>query len=128
MMQYRLDEYYLKRRSEAPLLKRLPSEYIRESFYFGTQPIEAPKDLRHFESVFDAANGGEHFLYCSDYPHFDYDDPISITKLSFLGDAEKANVLGLNALRVFNFRKAGTQPWETIASPASASSPQTVAS
>lgn len=119
MMQYRLDEYYLKRRSEAPLLKRLPSEYIKESFYFGTQPIEAPKNLQHFETVFDAANGREHFLYCSDYPHFDYDDPISITKLSFLSDADKANVLGLNALRVFDFRKAGKQPWETISSPGS---------
>src|SRR6201995_3717135 len=71
MMQFRLDKYFLKRRSEAPLLQRLPSEYIRECCYFGTQPIEAPKDQRYLESVFDAANGQEHFLFCSDYPHFD---------------------------------------------------------
>jgi predicted TIM-barrel fold metal-dependent hydrolase len=127
MMQFRLDEYYLKRRSEAPLLKRLPSEYIREHFYFGTQPIEAPKDPRHLEMVFDAANGREHFLYCSDYPHFDYDDPISITRWGFLSREDKANVLGLNAMGVFNFRKAGQQPWETISSDALTTSPQAAA-
>jgi uncharacterized protein len=128
MMQYRLDEYYLKRRSEAPLLTRLPSEYIREYFYFGTQPIEAPKDQRHLEMVFDAANGSEHFIYSSDYPHFDYDDPRAITRLTFLDREAKARVLAGNALQVFKLRKAGRQPWENIASPTSTNSPSTVAS
>jgi len=127
MMQYRLDEYFLKRRSEAPLLTRLPSEYIRESFYFGTQPIEAPKDQRHLEMVFDAANGSEHFLFCSDYPHFDYDDPSAILRLTFLDRAAKARVLAGNALDVFKLRKAGPQPWESIESPTSTTSPSTVA-
>jgi uncharacterized protein len=128
MMQYRLDEYYLKRRSEAPLLKRLPSEYIREQFYFGTQPIEAPKDQRHLEMVFDAANGAEHFVYCSDYPHFDYDDPISVTRLNFLSREEKGQVLSGNAMRIFNFRKAGVQPWETISPGDSTTSQKTAVS
>jgi predicted TIM-barrel fold metal-dependent hydrolase len=127
MMQYRLDEYYLKRRSEAPLLTKLPSEYIRERFFFGTQPIEAPKDQRHMEMVFDAANGTSQFLYASDYPHFDYDDPAAITRLSFLGDTEKAAVLGGNAMRVFPLRKGGVQPWESIASAEPTRSPSTVA-
>ena len=35
----RLDNEYLMRSSEAPLLKRLPSEYMREMFYT-SQPIE----------------------------------------------------------------------------------------
>jgi predicted TIM-barrel fold metal-dependent hydrolase len=97
MMQYRLDEYYLKRRSEAPLLRQLPSEYIRERFYFGTQPIEAPKNQAHLEMVFDAANGCEHFVFCSDYPHFDYDDPSAILRLRFLSREQKARVLAGNA-------------------------------
>ncbi len=128
MMQYRLDEYFLKRRSEAPLLTRLPSDYIRESFYFGTQPIEAPKNQSHLQMVFDAANGYEHFLYCSDYPHFDYDDPRAIMRLTFLDREAKARVLAGNALQVFKLRKAGPQPWENIASPTSTTSPSTVAS
>ena len=123
MMQYRLDEYFLKRRSEAPLLRKLPSEYIRERFYFATQPIEAPKNQRHLEMVFDAANGKEQFVFASDYPHFDYDDPSAILRLRFLSDAEKAAVLGGNALRLFDLRKGGVQPWESIALPAPTTSP-----
>jgi uncharacterized protein len=113
MMEYRLDEYFLKRRSEAPLLRRLPSEYIRDCCYFATQPIEAPKDQRHLEMVFDAANGAEHFLFASDYPHFDYDDPSAILRLGFLDRDAKAAVLADNAMRVFDFRKGGVQPWES---------------
>jgi predicted TIM-barrel fold metal-dependent hydrolase len=128
MMQYRLDEYFLKRRSEAPLLNRLPSEYIRESFYFGTQPIEAPKNQKHLEMVFEAANGYEHFLFASDYPHFDYDDPEAIFRLRFLSDEQRADVLAGNALKVFKLRKAGRQPWENIASPESTTSPPIAAS
>jgi uncharacterized protein len=112
MMMYRLDEYYLKRRSEAPLLKGLPSEYILDRFYFGSQPIEAPKNQKHMEAIFDMANGRKNFLFASDYPHFDYDDPSCILKLNFLTKQEKADVLAGNAMRVFNFRKAGIQPWE----------------
>jgi predicted TIM-barrel fold metal-dependent hydrolase len=127
MMQYRLDEYFLKRRSEAPLLTGLPSEYIRDRFYFGTQPIEAPKDQRHLEMVFEAANGAEHFVFCSDYPHFDYDDPSAILKLRFLDASQKANVFAGNALNVFKLRKDGPQPWESISPAASTTSEKTAA-
>ena len=128
MMQYRLDEYFLKRRSEAPLLQRLPSETIRERFYFGTQPIEAPHDQRHLEMVFDAANGAEHFVFCSDYPHFDYDDPEAILRLRFLTPEQKAAVLAGNALEVFKLRKDGTQPWESTSSPGPTTSAPTAGS
>ena len=40
-------------RSEAPLLRKLPSDYVHERFYFGTQPIEAPKDQRHMRALMD---------------------------------------------------------------------------
>jgi uncharacterized protein len=128
MMQYRLDEYFLKRRSEAPLLQRLPSEYIRDRFYFGTQPIEAPKNQAHLKMVFEAANGTEHFIFCSDYPHFDYDDPTAILRLRFLAPEQKARVLAGNALDVFKLRKDGPQPWENMSSAGSTSSATTAAS
>jgi len=113
---YRLDGYYLKRGSEAPLLKALPSEYLLDRFYFGTQPIEEPKNPRHLEAIFSMMNGAEHFMFASDYPHFDYDDASAITTLSFLSPQAKANVLAGNAMRVFNFRKGGTQQWESTLS------------
>jgi uncharacterized protein len=111
MMQFRLDEYYLKRREEAPLLRALPSEYIRERFFFGTQPIEAPKNPRFLESVFDAANGRSQFMFSSDYPHFDFDDPIIIDRMPFLSEDDKRAVLAGNALRFFDFEKGGKPPW-----------------
>ena len=122
MMMYRLDEYYLKRRSEAPLLQALPSEYILDRCYFGTQPIEAPKNQRALEAVFEAANGAERFLFATDYPHFDYDDPSAITRLSFLSAAEKANVLGGNAMRAFNFERGGKPAWQSTLSAESGTS------
>ncbi|MCF8563161.1 amidohydrolase [Alicyclobacillus tolerans] len=117
MMMYRLDEYYLKRRSEAPLLKGLPSEYVLDRFYFGTQPLESPKNQHHLEAVFDMADGTKHFLFASDYPHFDYDDPSAILKLSFLSRENKADVLGNNAMKVFNLRKGGVKAWESTLQP-----------
>ncbi|HEY4279629.1 MAG TPA: amidohydrolase family protein [Conexibacter sp.] len=122
MMQYRLDEYYLKRRSEAPLLRMLPSEYIRERFYFGTQPIEMPKEQRHLEMVFDAANGAKRFIFCSDYPHFDYDDPSAIMRLRFLSREQKADVLAGNALEFFRLGTDGraTLPWQGLDAAATA--------
>lgn len=115
-MMYRLDEYFLKRRAEAPLLEDLPSEYVREYCYFGTQPMEVPKDPKHLASVFDMCNGSDHFMYASDYPHWDYDEPVAITKLNFLSDSDKAKVLSGNAMQVFRFNKRGAQPWQSTAS------------
>ena len=126
-MLYRLDESFLKRRSEAPLLKALPSEYIKDRFYFGTQPIEAPKNPKFMELVFEAVHGQSQFLYASDYPHWDYDDPQAILRLSFLSREEKADVFAGNAHRVYNLRKGGIQQWESTSSPDSATSPTAAA-
>jgi predicted TIM-barrel fold metal-dependent hydrolase len=122
MMMFRLDEYFLKRRSEAPLLEALPSEYILEHMWFGTQPLESPKDQRSLEAVFDAANGRERFMFASDRPHWDFDDPIVVERLTFLGREDKAKVFATNALGVFNFSKGGEQPWQRTVSELSARS------
>jgi predicted TIM-barrel fold metal-dependent hydrolase len=110
MMMFRLDEYFLKRRSEAPLLTRLPSEYIRERFFFGTQPLEAPKDQRHLRAVVDMI-GVERLVYASDYPHFDYDDPVAIRKLNCLDDQEKHAILAGNAIDLFKLNEGATPRW-----------------
>jgi predicted TIM-barrel fold metal-dependent hydrolase len=111
MMMYRLDEYYLKRREEAPLLKMLPSEYVLDRFYFGTQPLEAPKQPKHLQAIFEMADGYDHFLYSSDYPHFDFDDAVAILNLPFLSSEQKQKVLAGNALSLFNFQKEGVPAW-----------------
>lgn len=111
LMMYRLDEYFRKRRSEAPLLQDLPSEYMKRYFYFGTQPLEAPHDQRFLEMVFDMAEGRSRFVFASDYPHWDYDDPEVIRRLRFLSPVEKSQVMAGTALEIFPFAKGGLQPW-----------------
>ena len=112
MIQYRLDEVSPEAPGGSAAAEISSSEYIKEYFYFGTQPIEAPKNMKHLEAVFEAADGFKHFVYCSDYPHFDFDDPQAILRLSFLTSDQKADVLGRNALDLFKLRKSGRQPWE----------------
>lgn len=122
LVMYRLDQYFLKRRSEAPLLKKLPSEYVRECCYFGTQPIEAPKESFHLQAVIEMV-GADRLLYASDYPHWDYDDAAAITGLDFLSASDKAAILGGNARKAFDFRRGGEQPWERTGSRQLTSSP-----
>ncbi|WP_227015848.1 amidohydrolase family protein [Haloarcula sp. JP-L23] len=96
----RLDEEYLKRPEETPLLEKKPSEYI-QNIYFGTQPIEKNADPEYLEKCIDMI-GTDQIMYASDYPHWDYDRPTTITGLPFLSDEEKSKILGGNALRVFD--------------------------
>lgn len=96
----RLDSEYMMRTSEAPLLKRKPSEYIRE-MYFTSQPMERD-NLELLESTFKAINAETQLLYASDWPHWDFDLPNAILDLPFIGDQAKRNILGLNAARLFN--------------------------
>lgn len=97
----RLDNEYLMRSSEAPLLKRLPSEYMQE-FFYTTQPMEIPKDPDILKMTFKMINAESQLLYSSDYPHWDFDAPSTIYDLPFLDERSKRNILGENARRLFN--------------------------
>ena len=95
----RLDNEYLMRSSEAPNLKRLPSEYMRE-MYFTTQPMERT-DMELLEASFRAMRAETQLLYASDWPHWDFDSPASVYDLPFLDEEAKRNILGRNAARLF---------------------------
>ena len=96
----RLDHEYQMRSCEAPLLKKLPSEYMREMFYT-SQPLEKT-NLKLLQATMDAFNADTQLLYASDWPHWDFDPPRAITTLPFLNEQAKRNILGLNAARIFN--------------------------
>jgi uncharacterized protein len=96
----RLDHEYLMRVSEAPLLRRLPSEYISE-MYYTMQPMETT-NLKLLEGTFEAIRAETQLLYASDWPHWDFDVPAKVFDLPFLDERAKRNILGLNASRVFN--------------------------
>jgi predicted TIM-barrel fold metal-dependent hydrolase len=97
----RLDNEYRQRPSEAPLLKRLPSEYIRD-MYFTTQPLEIFDEPRHTEAIFELLNAGTRLLYSSDYPHQDFDLPTQVWDLPFLSEKDRRAILGGNALELFS--------------------------
>ena len=78
----RLDHEFMMRSCEAPMLKRKPSDYMREMF-FTSQPLER-SNLELLEATFKAMNAETQLLYASDWPHWDFDPPGSITSLPFL--------------------------------------------
>lgn len=98
-MMQRLDHEWLLRQSDAPLLRRPPSDYMREMFYT-SQPMEAT-NLALLESTFTAMRAETQLLWSSDWPHWDFDTPARIAGLPFLSEAAKRNILGENARRVF---------------------------
>jgi uncharacterized protein len=95
----RLDHEYLKRSSEAPLLKRRPSEYMRE-MYYTSQPMETD-NLELLESTMKAIDAKNQLIYASDWPHWDFDLPGDFLGFDFLDEEAKRNILGLNAARLF---------------------------
>ena len=97
----RLDNEYMMRSSEVPLLKRKPSDYIRE-MYFTTQPMEMVDNREELELTFKRINAETQLLYSSDYPHWDMDLPSTIYDLPFLSEQGKRNILGGNAIKLFN--------------------------
>ena len=97
----RLDNEWMMRSSEVPLLKRRPSDYMREMFY-STQPMEMVNNREALELTFKMINAETQLMYASDYPHWDMDLPSTIYDLPFLSETGKRNILGGNAKRFFN--------------------------
>ncbi len=58
----------------------------------------------------EAINAETQLLFASDWPHWDFDPPSSITTLPFLSEQAKRNILGLNAARLFNLRGQAPAP------------------
>jgi predicted TIM-barrel fold metal-dependent hydrolase len=96
----KLDHEYLLRPSECPVLKKKPSDYMRDMFY-SSQPMEI-QDMDALQTTFRMINAETQLLYASDYPHWDFDLPSTIYDLPFLSEKAKHNILGGNAARLFN--------------------------
>jgi predicted TIM-barrel fold metal-dependent hydrolase len=98
-MMQRLDHEYAMRSSEAPMLDRMPSEYIREMFYT-SQPLEVT-DLAMLEQTFRMIDAPNQLMYSSDYPHWDFDVPARLYDLPFLDEDAKRAILGGTAQKLF---------------------------
>lgn len=99
---WRLDNAYSLMRSEIPDLQRKPSEYIRDHFWYSTQPMEEPERPEWFADVygaFEASGMGDKLMYSSDYPHWDFDEPSALPQ--GLDDRQRRMILGENASALF---------------------------
>ena len=72
---WRLDRSWRQLRAEVPRLRRLPSEYVREHFWFTTQPIEEPPEPAQFLQMLEHLDMNDRLLFSTDYPHWDFDNP-----------------------------------------------------
>jgi hypothetical protein len=95
----RLDNDYKMRSSEAPSLRKLPSEYMQD-MYYSSQPMEMPNDPDILEMTFKMIKADTQLMWCSDYPHWDMDVPSVIYDLPFLDEKSKRNILGENARKL----------------------------
>lgn len=71
----RLDSSWRVMRDEVPHLERKPSEYVREHFWFTTQPVDEPENPRWLPELFRLGGFEDRIMYASDYPHWDFDSP-----------------------------------------------------
>jgi predicted TIM-barrel fold metal-dependent hydrolase len=78
-LKWRLDSQWNKLRDEVPHLTRPPSEYVRDHFWFTTQPIEEPDRP---DDLYDVMRwiGWDRIMFSTDYPHWDFDDPRYVFK------------------------------------------------
>ena len=81
-------------------LRRPPSEYLREHFWFSTQPIEEPQDPEHLAFAFDALGMVDRIMFSTDYPHWDFDAPGQTLPRSLAKDV-KEKILAGNACRLY---------------------------
>ena len=95
----RLDHEYMLRPSEAPLLRKRPSDYMRD-MYYSTQPMEI-QDEDALQTTFRLMNAETQLLYASDYPHWDFDTPSTIIDRPWLTERATHNILGGTASRLF---------------------------
>jgi uncharacterized protein len=96
---WRLDKLWKRLKDETPHLRRLPSEYIRDHVWLTTQPMEEPRPRHH---VLDAIEwiGWDKLLFATDYPHWDYDDPVQALPLP-IGEEQRQRFFYDNAARVY---------------------------
>ena len=98
---WRLDKNWRSVRDEVPWVKRPPSEYVWERVRFTTQPLVEPSraDLLAMCGMIHAERT---LLFSSDYPHWDFDDPL--TALDSLPAEMRQRIVVENAVETYGDR------------------------
>jgi predicted TIM-barrel fold metal-dependent hydrolase len=98
---WRLDRHWEALRRELPHVKRRPSDTVRERVRFTTQPLEEPHRAEHLLTLTEWAAARETLLFATDYPHYDFDAPRTVTPR--LPRDVRERVLFGNALELYGF-------------------------
>lgn len=101
-LMWRMDSNWKALRDEAPWVRRAPSEYLLEHVRFTSQPFPEPPDKRQLDAFCEMARVEELLLFASDYPHYDFDNPLRI--LASLPKGSRDRVAAGNALDFFGPR------------------------
>ena len=99
-LSWRLDKHWKTLKGEVPHLRRAPSEYIRDHFWFTTQPIDEPQKPQHMRETIDWI-GWDKILFSTDYPHWDYDDPKTSLNKIRMSEAERRMIFRGNAAKLY---------------------------
>ena len=100
----RYDHCYHGNQHDAPMLEKKPSEYIRDQFYFSTQPSEGVDNPDYIVPILKLI-GAENLIFATDYPHHDFehtDDMYRVFSRAF-DQEEVKGLFGGNANEVFAF-------------------------
>lgn len=97
---WRMDSEFKALRQQAPFLKRMPGEYVRDHVRLTTQPIEEPAHAEHLQQIFNMIDADHTVMYASDFPHWDFDEPTKLPRI--LGDTTIRRILHDNAAGFFN--------------------------
>lgn len=101
LMMWRMDRAYTELRKEVPVLKELPSVYMKQQMYFGTQPFEEPTVPAHYIELVHHYFGEDNTIFCSDWPHHDFDHPSAVMRMPMSAE-QRSKIMGENAVRLFN--------------------------
>ena len=96
---WRLDKHWALNRHEVPDCKRPPSEYIKEHLWFTTQPMEEPEQAEHLRDTLNWV-GWDKVMFATDYPHWDYDDPVTAFPIR-LSNVEHTAIFRDNAVGLY---------------------------
>ncbi|HWL51745.1 MAG TPA: amidohydrolase family protein [Chthoniobacteraceae bacterium] len=96
---WRMDAEFKALRQQAPFLKRMPSQYVRDHIRLTTQPIEEPAKAEHLQQIFNMIDADHIVMYASDFPHWDFDEPTKLPRI--LGETTIRRILHDNAADFF---------------------------
>jgi predicted TIM-barrel fold metal-dependent hydrolase len=92
---WHMDNDWKALRDYTPWVKKLPSEYARSNLRLGTQPWPNLPKKEDLETYLRWNHAEEVFVYASDYPHWDWDEPSTL--LQGCDPDLRARIFGGNA-------------------------------